>query len=74
VELERVQAEDLALDAVGERGIAVLLLVLGADLEQAQRLDLVLRGAVEDRVGAPEHVVLADVDEQLAEQVGGFVG
>ena len=43
------------------------------DLERAERLDLVLRGAVPDRVGAPQHVVLAEVREQLAERVRGRV-
>ena len=58
---ERVQPEDLALDLVGERRVAELLLELLADLEGAERLDLVLRRSVEHGVGAPEHVVLADV-------------
>ena len=45
------------------------LLQLSADLEGAQRLDLVLRRAVPDRIGAPEHTLGADMLEQLAERV-----
>jgi hypothetical protein len=74
VELQRVEPEHLALDVVGERGVPVLLLVLGADLERTERLDLVLRGAVEEGVGSPQHVVLAHVQQQLPEQVRGLVG
>ena len=55
-------------------GYPNVCLELGADLERSERLDLVLRGAVEQRVGAPQHVVLADVGEQLPEHVRGLVG
>src|ERR687888_2061266 len=46
----------------------------GRDLESSKRLDLVLRRAVPDGVGAPEHVVLATVFEELAERIRRAVG
>ena len=67
-----VQAQDLRLALAGQLRVAEALLELARDLERAEGLDLVLGSAVEDAVGAPQHVVLADVAEQLAEHVGGL--
>src|SRR5882672_5691017 len=74
VEAGGVEAEDLGLALLRERGVAEALLELGRDLERPQRLDLSLGRAVPDRVGAPDDVVLADEPEQLAEHVRGLVG
>ena len=41
------------------------------NVEAAEGLDLVLRGTIPDRVGAPEHIVLADVLQELAQEVRG---
>src|SRR5260370_27880185 len=51
--------------------MAVLLNELLADLERAERLDLILRRAIPDRVGTPEDVVLADMAHKLAKRVCG---
>ena len=56
-------------DPFGQRGIAVPVLELRGDVQRAERLDLVLGRAVEDRVRAPQHVVLADVLQELPEHV-----
>ena len=42
--------------------VAMLLAQGGGDLEGAESLDLVLRGAVPDGVGAPENVVRSNVE------------
>ena len=68
----RVQAEDLRLDRVGQGRVAVALLELGGDLERAEGHDLGLRRAVPDAVGAPQHPVLAEPREQLAQHVRGL--
>ena len=54
VEAGGVAAEDPGLHLGGERRVAEALLGLGGDLEGPERLDLVLRRAVPDRVGAPQ--------------------
>ena len=63
-----VEAEDLGLDLRRQLRIAVHLLELRCDLEHTEGLDLRLRAAVEDAVGAPHHVVVAEVLEQFADQ------
>src|SRR5438067_2439322 len=60
VQTRRVLPEDLQLPFGCQRGVAELLLRLRGDLEGAERLDLVQRRAVPDRIGAPQDVVLAD--------------
>jgi hypothetical protein len=70
----RVEAEHLALALRRERRVSEPLLVLGRDLERAQRHDLGLGRSVPDRIGAPEHAVLPDPAQQLAEHVRGLVG
>ena len=69
IHLHGILAEYLALQRRRELGIAVLLAQLRGDLERAKRVDLVLRRAVPDAVGAPEHVVLADGLDELAQRV-----
>src|SRR5439155_13507837 len=67
-----VESEQLGLARLRQRRIAEALLQLRADLEGAQRLDLILRRAVPDGVRAPQHVVLAHETQELAEEVGGL--
>src|SRR5207247_2752156 len=50
-------------------GVAVALLELGADAKRTERLDLIRRRAVEDAVGPPKDIVLADVAQQLPEHM-----
>src|SRR5688572_22661540 len=71
VRLGGIQAKHLGAQRRRHLRVAVLLAQLVRDLERAERLDLVLRRAVPDRVRAPQHVVLADVLEQLAHRVCG---
>src|SRR5262249_58965068 len=52
----RVQPEDLRLQLVGEFRIAVALDELVGDLELPERVDLPLRVAPQERIGAPHHV------------------
>src|SRR5688572_12676655 len=65
----RIQAEYLRAQLWRDFRIAVALAQFGRDLERAERLDLVLRRAVPDRVRAPEHVVGPAMLQQLAESV-----
>src|SRR5690606_8356924 len=44
-----------------------------ADLERAERLDLVLRAAVPDRIRPPQDPLLAEISEQLAHHMGGLL-
>ena len=69
VDPSRIQTEDLRAQRRRDLGIAIHRAQFGGDLESAKRLDLILRRAVPDRVGAPEHVVLAAVLEELAERM-----
>ena len=55
-------------------GVAVFVLEFVRDLKGAEGLDLILRRAVPDAVGAAEDVLLADMFHQLADDVGGAVG
>src|SRR6266545_6163360 len=70
VDAGRIQAEDLGAQRRSDLRIAVHRAQLGRDLESAKRLDLILRRAVPDGVGAPEHVVLAAIFDELAERMG----
>ena len=55
----------------GELRVAVLLAEVVGDLERLKRVDRRLRGPIPDhRVGALHDVVLAEVQQQLAEDVG----
>src|ERR671931_1324840 len=74
VDLGAVQAEDLRPEPRRHFRVAVFVAQLSADLESAEGLDLVLRRAVPDRVGAPEHVVLAAVLDELAKRVRRVFG
>src|SRR5690606_8569116 len=67
----RVQAEHLCAQRRCHRRIAVLFLQLLRDLKRAERLNLILRRSVPNRIRAPEDVVLADVLEQLSQRMGG---
>src|SRR6202521_3588118 len=69
IHLERVQAEHFRAQRRGHFGIAMPLAQLGRDLEGAERLDLVLRRSVPDRVRAPQDVVGTAVLEQLAQRM-----
>jgi len=62
----RVYPKDLGADRRSDLRVAVLRASFGRNLESAKRLDLVLGRAVPDGVGAPEHVVLAAILEELA--------
>src|SRR2546425_11267970 len=57
VNARRIQAEDLPLDLRAERLVAELLHQRAWHLQAAQRLDLPLRRAPPDRIGAPQDVV-----------------
>src|SRR6056297_1038369 len=74
IRLQRIQAQDLSLDLRRQGRIAVAILEFLADLERSEGLDLVLWRAVPDRIGAPQDVVLAEVQQQLAQRVRGRVG
>src|SRR5687767_5948736 len=65
-----VEPEDLGAQRRSNLGIAVLGAQFWRDLKSAERLDLVLWRAVPDRIGAPEHVVLAAIFHQLADCMG----
>src|SRR5688500_6249946 len=52
-DLRGVEPEDLRLDLRRERRIAVLLLKLRRDLKHPERIDLRLRAAVQNAIGAP---------------------
>src|SRR5688572_7673427 len=67
-----VQAEDLRPQGGGDLGVAVALPERGGGLERPERLDLVLRRAVPDRVGPPEDVIGAAGADQLAKRVRGL--
>ena len=69
VEPRAVLTQDLRLDLLGERRIPVPILELVGDVERAERLDLILRRAVEQAVGPPEHVVLTHVLKELSQHV-----
>src|SRR5690606_13373078 len=69
VETCAVEAEDLGLRRLRQGLVAVPLDERIRDLEGAECLDLVLRRAVPDRVRAPEHVVLADIAQELSERM-----
>src|SRR5688572_5992821 len=62
-----VEPEYLGAQGGSDGRITVLRAQRLGDLEGTERLDLVLRRAVPDRIGAPEHIVLADVLEQFAD-------
>src|SRR5262245_25895193 len=68
----RVQAEDLRAQLRRDLRVAVLLAQFRRDLEGAERLDLVLRRAVPNRIRAPEHVVRTNVLQELAEPMRGL--
>src|SRR4029434_2220723 len=70
----RVLAEDPRLHARRQLRIAEALAHLRGYLERAERVERWLRRAVPDRVGAPEHAVLADGEQQLAEHVRRLFG
>src|SRR5688572_807835 len=74
VDARRVQTEDLGAQRRRNFGIAVHRAQLRRDLESAKRLDLVLRRTVPDRVGAPQHVVLTAILDELAERMRRAVG
>src|SRR5436190_3243550 len=74
IDLRTVQSEDLRAQRGRDLRVTVLSAQLRSDLERAERLDLVLRRAVPDRVRAPQHVVLAGVLEQLANAVCSRLG
>src|SRR5205823_4444089 len=67
----RVDSQHLPFDRLRQRRIPVAVLELLGDVERPEGLDLVLRRAVEDAVGSPYHVVLADVLQQLSQDVRG---
>src|SRR5204862_3425859 len=71
VQARGVEPEDLRLHLVGELGIAELLTHPLRDLERTERVDHRPVRPVPDRVGAPDDVVLAEREEQLAEHVRG---
>src|SRR5258708_20151934 len=64
-----ILAEDLAADFVGDLRIAMTLDQLIGDLELAERLDLPLRIAPQQRVGAPQHVIRTEIAQQGADHV-----
>src|SRR5260221_461088 len=67
IDLGAAEAEDLGLEVRRQRGIAVALAQLAVHGEAAERLELVLGGAVPDRIGAPGHTVFTDMAQQLAQ-------
>src|SRR5882672_1252961 len=69
VQPRRVQAEDLALGPLRQRRVTILALDVLRDLEAPHRLDLPLRRAVVHAIRAEDDLVLAEVLEELAEQV-----
>src|SRR5262245_48887014 len=66
-----IEAEHLLLEHRRELRVAVRLSQHRVNLEAAEGLDLVLRVTIPDRVGAPEHIVLADVLQEFAQEVRG---
>src|SRR5690554_2276360 len=74
VEASRVPTQDHRLHPLRELGVAELLPHLPGDLERPEGVDLTLWRPVEDGVGAPEDVVLAEGEEELAEDVRRLVG
>src|ERR687895_1704941 len=71
VDLGGVQAEDLRAQGGRYFGVAVAIPQFGRNLESPERLDLVLRRAVPDRVGAPQDVVRPAVADEFSQCVGG---
>src|SRR5712692_7769628 len=69
IDLGDAEAEDFGLELRRQRRIAVALAQAIVDGEAAEGLELVLRRAVPDRIGAPEHTVLADMAQQLAQRM-----
>src|SRR6266851_4326445 len=69
IDLGAAEAEDFGLELRRQRRIAVALAQAIVDGEAAEGLELVLRRAVPDRIGAPEHTVLADMAQQLAQRM-----
>ena len=72
-----VAAEDRGLDrALGrpQRREPVFLLHVLGNFEAPHRLDLPLRGAVPDGIGAPDHVIDAHSLDQRADERGGKLG
>src|SRR5439155_4574551 len=69
VEARRVETEDLALARFGDRRVSPALLQLLGDLEAPERLDLPLRTAVPDGVGAEHDALVAHELQELADDV-----
>src|SRR5690606_1375296 len=69
-----VEPEDLRFCLGRDRRIAIAVLEFRGDLEAAERLDLILRTAVPDAVGAPADSLLSEMLQQLAHEVSGLVG
>src|SRR5262244_1694941 len=65
----RVETEDLRLDLVGERGIAVTLDQLIRDPELPEGVDLPLRVAPQARIRPPHDVIGTEVAQERAEHV-----
>src|SRR5687768_5267645 len=60
-----IQAKDLCLYPVGQRFEAESFLQFVGDLQPAESLDLPLRAAPPDRIGAPQNMILPEsVDHQ----------
>jgi hypothetical protein len=66
-----IEAENLGPKLWGELRIAVRGEERGRDLEGTKGLNLILGRAIPDRIRAPQNVVLPDVNQQLAQEVGG---
>src|ERR1043166_9228788 len=74
IDLGGVETEDLGAHRRGDFSITKPISQWRGNLESAEGLDLVLRRAVPDRVGAPKHVVLPAVADQLAHRVRSLLG
>jgi hypothetical protein len=66
-----VGGDDLALRLGGELRVAELLAPGVGDLERPERVERGLGRAVPDRIRSPDDVLLTEVEQQLAEGVGG---
>src|SRR5688572_7792552 len=67
IDSTRVQPENLGAQRRCDLGVAVLVAQFRRNLKSAKRLDLILGRAVPNRIGAPQHVVLAAILYQLAQ-------
>src|SRR3954469_19400222 len=65
-------AEHFATDFRSDLRISVAFDKLIGDLEIAERLDLPLGVAPQQRVGAPQHIIWSQISEQCAEYVRTF--